>query len=339
MYVGISESLADVAGTSAAALTALQDRVRGNSAHTATNRLKRGGMTYIPGVSNVTVSADVNFGSFTGPGDALLEYDGSGVPVTGNDPRSIGMWIATPPMRQLCIATRWPMSANATAIRVVMCSRLVSAGAMQVLAHVWDGQGWYPTPPGSATLEPLSVAGFESPSTFQVRADLRTSSAFREITTSAVSNENVRWDAFAIPMPNRPRIDRTIQRDGDRNAMGLVVLSFLSVSETPSVEDSTAITDASDPRQPTLYRASHQMPVACRDGASPLFGLVTGTDGVLRWHLLPAVRSNGGHPNFVHAACWPPLAPPERESGTAIDLVYAPTLNVSSIGISEIGDA
>lgn len=339
MYVGINESLADVAGTSAAALTALQDRVRDNSEHTARSRLKRGGLTYVPGLSSGDTATDVVFSDFTGPLDALLEYDNGGNPVTGSDPRSIGAWIATPPMRPLCIATRWPVSANAASVRIVLCSRVVTAGAMQVLAHVWDGEGWYPTPPGSATLEPLEVSGYESSTTFQFRADLRSLSCFRELTASNVSNEGVRWDALTVPMPSRTRIDRTIQRDGDRNATGLVVLSFLSVRSSVTVEDTTTLVNADDPRQPVIALRSHEMPQACRDGAAPLLGLVTGSDGALRWHLMPAVRSNGGHPNYVHVACWPPLAPPERANGTSIDLVYAPTLNLSSIGISEIGDA
>ena len=343
-YVGINED-ADVAATAAALLTSVQERVIANSEHTAASRLKRHGVTYFPGPTANPVLAQIDFDDFAGvTGKLSMSNPSVGTPtaVTGVDSRSIGLWVSTPTQRPLCLDIPWPISANATAIRIVLCSRVPTLNSnvatVEVLAHVWDGLGWYPTPPGMATTEQADVTGYASADTFRFAEPWRSTEAFASIDGS-VTAQGARWDSFLVRMPARLKLDRTTQRDTDQTATpARIVLSILSRCEdSPDDEAAVTITAIQSPRLFSINRTSFAMPTLLRDGASHMWGVIVGTDGVRRWHLLPCVLSSNGIAD-VQVACWPPLDDAEPV-GATVTLIRSSPIAIQSIGISEVSDA
>jgi hypothetical protein len=325
-------------GEAAAALaTAVQERVRSNSEHTSTARLKRHGITYITGNTSVSVASQVAWSNVVGT-EGKISVDSVGADVTGQDVRAIGMWVSTPTQRPLCVDIPWPVSANANAIRIVLCSVVPrftdDACTVEVLAHVWDGNGWYPTPPGMGVCEQVAVTGQESADTFRIAEPWRSSEAFAVV----VGSPDVRWDSLLVRMPGRLARDRTTQRDGDTSTPARIVLTVLSRPvNSPTVTATRSIVSVESPRLFTIDRKSHNMPSGLQDGASHMWGVIVGTDGVRRWHLLPCVLSGDGIAD-VQVACWPPLSDAEV-AGLSIDLIRSSPIAIQSIGISEISDA
>jgi hypothetical protein len=116
------------------------------------------------------------------------------------------------------------------------------------------------------------------------------------------------------------------------------VLSILSRCEdNPDDAATREIADIAGPRLFSLDRKSHNMPSLLHDGASHMWGVIVGTDGVRRWHLLPCVLSNDGIED-VQVACWPPLDDAEPV-GSEIVLIRSSPIAIQSIGISEVSDA
>lgn len=336
-YLAIDDGTAEIAETEAALLTAVQDRVRQNAAHTAANRLKKHGVVFPMGPGSETVAVDVEFGAFVGQA-GQLSLSNVGASVTGADFRSAGSVFVTPVQRPLCAAFPWPISANATAIRAVLCSSPL--GAVEVMMHVWDGVAWYPTPPGMHTTERWETDGYESPDTLRFAEPWRSLPCFATLgPTRTSSADECRWDALTVLLPNRAKVDRSCQLPDDANNPARIVFSFLSQpigTLSPSLQ--TSFTAIADIRYPVLAHASYQMPALCRDGAGMGWLAVTGSDNVVRWHSLLAVDPGDGL-SEVTAYVWPPLQLPEEAPGAGVDVIVGGIMQLASIGISEIGDA
>jgi len=336
-YLAIDDATAEIADTEAALLTAVQDRARQNAEHTAANRLKKHGVVFPLGVSANPTIGQVEFDDFAGP-TGQVSLSNIGASVTGTDIRSAGAVFVTPTQRPLCMVFPWPISANASAIRAVICS--APFGAYEVLMHVWDGVAWYPTPPGMHTVERWETDGFESPDTLRFADRWRSLPCFAVIGPTRVSPaDECRWDALTVFLQERSKIDRSCQLAEDANNIGRIAFSFISQPVgTLASSLTTTITAVEDIRAPTLDAQSFQMPILCRDGAGVGWLAVTGTDGVVRWHLLASVDPGNGSLG-VTAYVWPPLQLPEEGVGVTADVIVGGVVQISSIGITEIGDA
>jgi len=142
-----------------------------------------------------------------------------------------------------------------------------------------------------------------------------------------------------VLLQERSKIDRSCQLAEDSNNVGRIAFSFLSQPiGTLTSSLTTTIAAVDDIRSPTLDAQSFEMPTLCRDGASIGWLVVTGTDGVVRWHSLLSVDPGDGLVN-VTAYVWPPLQLPEEGVGVTVDVIVGGVVQVSSIGITELGDA
>jgi hypothetical protein len=340
-YRAIDTTVAEIVDTDAALSAGVARRVTENAEHTAASRLKRCGLVWHGGVTDEATAADVTGANMVGA-QGVVSRNNSGVDVTGADVLTSGCWVSTPTQRPMLAAWYWPISANAARIRLVLCSEAQASG-VHVVAHVWDGQRWYPYPPSLSQYVGSTVASYESPDTLAPSPEVIAGSNYARITSDATA-DGLRWDALTVDMPGRARFDGSYQRPGDV-PLGVIALSILSAKPTANdgvtlIANSVAVDDGG---RAIMYHMQPANIPANPNKIGTYHGhLVTPTrTGGFRWRHVPCVlpRDSQG-PHDVTWWVWPPVTAADvlDSSSPAVKVFPAGRVRMMSIGVSELGE-
>jgi len=339
-YRAIDTTVAEIVDTDAALSAGVARRVTENAEHTAASRLKRCGLVWHGGVTDEATAADVTGASMVGA-QGVVSRNNSGDDVTGADVLTSGCWVSTPTQRPMLAAWYWPISANAARIRLVLCSEAQASG-VHVVAHVWDGQRWYPYPPSLSQYVGGTVTGYASGDTLEPAPEVIAGSNYARITTDATA-DGLRWDALTVDLPGRARFDGSYQRPGDV-PLGVVALSILSALPDPGDAVEIASTGESEDGGRLVYYTMQPADIPDTPNALGTYHghLVTPThSGALRWRHIPCVLPlDTGGPHAVRYWVWPPASALDdlASQSPAPKIFPAGRVRMMSIGVSELGE-
>lgn len=354
-HIALDPTFADLPDQTIASMAAWL--LSANVTDLATTRLKASGVTYWPGQSTSATLATAGVADIPGT-VGVTSYNSSGTAQTSADPTSVGMWLSTPVQRPLTVAVPWPISANARRVRIVVACSVTSptGGVMDALAWVYDGGGWYPTPPTSAALEPEPATTYPSNDPQRFSALLQSNTAYCEIGVSTAL-DGVTFAEFIVDLGDRQPRDGSIQRPGDerRNPMvGVAFLSRIGTGSGSTLNDVTASTPANLAEISKDLHSFPGFPVAGVGAYHGTLALVDSSTNEYRYYGIQALGQNPNDPDDATSAPdiqansngWVYVWPPVRDT-TFVNankygghkLIGNTVIRILSLTVQELPDA